>query len=495
MLLSTVDRSLVEERLDPAFYAPEALAVEAWLDRQGEAASEGLGTLVEFVASAFYEGLAERYKLHGTSLVRVGDVRLGTVATDRAVFLDDAVATSTDGLRTVSHPCLVLTKGGSVGRVGVTSEKGTYALSRDVIGLRPRSGEDIGRLLFFLASAPGRTQVLRGASRQVQAHLTLGRLESLRVPTLSEAETARLTTAYDELRNARGRFAQRRRDLNDLFATTDPFAQLEEPRLSYSVDRSDALRARMDVAYYRPGFAAAAAAAAAGGWVRLASLDGISFEAPTWDRAHAVPSDHILYVPLAGIEPFTCRIVRPMRQRVWRTPARAKWIIRAGDVLVPSLLDCLDRVGYVDATDVGAVASSGFHLIRPSDAAEGLCIAAYLTSNGAQQQILRAGSGTRFRSINPDLLLDLLVPPRDSHVTAQLPQIMTNLRDAAEHLQDTWHRGISLAEEIVGWGGASSVDEDELDDLEEGAADAGRAAARTGADGASGPTLARYLGA
>jgi hypothetical protein len=466
MLLSTVDRALVEERLDPAFYSPAALSVEAWLDEMGSDRSDRLDSLVEFVASAFYEGIADRYKPHGTPLVRVGDVRLGTVALDKAVFLDDSVAADTDGLKTVRHPSLVLTKGGSVGRPGVTAEPGTYAVSRDVIGLQPLSETSIGRLLFFLASGPGQTQVLRGASRQVQAHLTLERLENLRVPAISTAAESSLTDAYENLRRARRDFAQRRNRLDNLFSKTDPFAELEVPRLAYAAHRTEAFRTRMDVAYYRPGFAAAAKAAHESDWVELSALDGVSFDGDTWNRDSVSASSFVSYVPLAAIEPFACRIAHPMEQRAWSVPTRAKWIVKQGDVLVPSLLDCLDRVGFVDRFDVRAIASSGFHLVRPGSVDEGLRIAAYMTSRGAHQQILRAGSGTRFRSINKDMLLNLLIPPRDSPGVSDVPNMMREIRIAAERLHQAWREGVTLAEEIMGWEGRSAEEEDDLSYLE-----------------------------
>jgi hypothetical protein len=286
----------------------------------------------------------------------------------------------------------------------------------------------------------------------------------MRVPKVTTSDAARLNKSYDELRKARLTFSERRRQLNELFAKTDPFAQLRNPPLSYALGRKDALRIRMDAAYYRPGFLRAVERAIAQGWTRLADLPGLSFDASVWDRSTAVQSEYVEYVPLAAIEPFSCRIARPKIQRVWSTPTRAKWIVCEGDVLVPSLLDCLDRVGYVDADNVESIASSGFHLVRPSDPLDGLRIAAYMSSDGAQQQILRAGSGTRFRSVNPDLLAELFIPPIDPK--ADLPGLMRNLRTAAVNLQNAWHDGIRLAEQIVGWEGSFSAGESESEDLD-----------------------------
>ncbi len=300
MFISRVEADELEERLDPAYYAPLALQTDHWLAAVHQDNLDRLGYLTEVVASAFYEGLSARYGERGVAFVRVGDVRLGTVELSRTMRLDESIATGTPGLAYEETPLLVLTKGGSVGRVGLAFEEVGVALSRDVLGLVARDERQLPRILFYLASPPGRAQVLRGASRQVQAHLTVERLRAVRVPRLAEADQQLLTTAYDKLKFAR-----------------------------------------------------------------------MAFEAA-------------------------------------------------------------------------------------DDAATANFVAAYLTTQGAHNQAMRAGSGVRFRSYSREQLSDLLLPPPALQV-----EFATHLRAVAstsEALHQSWANGIQLMLNAIGWGTAADVD-------------------------------------
>ena len=451
MFVSSIARRDVRDRLDPAFYAPLPIKADRWLAARGRARVTELSRLVRFHASAFYEGIAARYERDGVPFVRVADVQSGSITTAGAAHVPEAVATGTAGLTTVEHPFIAITKGGSVGRVGTSVTEGVHALSRDVIGLAPVNPGDVGLVLFFLASAPGRAQVLRGASRQVQAHLTLDRLRDVRIPAVAEADRDRLRDAADAVSGARRLFDSLRKQLDGELRSVDPFARLDEPSLSYSIDRSDVLRARMDPGFYRPGFAAAHAAAVEDGWTRLGQTEWLSWPEDRWERAGLPPSEFLEYVPLGAIERLSCRIVRPSRVRVWAAPTRATWLVQADDVLIPSLLDCLDRVGLVSARDAGAVCSSGFYVARPSTPDYGLFMAAYLSSVGAQTQIARAGSGTRFRGITPERIAAVLVPPVKR--VANLAGLMRNVQSAAASLQAAWDDGVNLVQDVVGWSG------------------------------------------
>jgi hypothetical protein len=455
MFVSTIARDALEERLDPAFYSPIALEADAWVRGRPEGDVVPLSALVGSVASAFYEGIAERYTDSGIPLLRVADVRNGSVTLQRAVHLPEKVAKNTNGLRTVRHPTVVITKGGSVGRVALTTQPGEYALSRDVIGLVPKRDDFAGLVLLFLGSPPGRAQVLRGASRQVQAHLTIDRLGETRVPRLDDAARAELTLAADAVREARCRLEDARAAVDDFAADLDPFARMSPRALSFNLPHGDALRVRMDPGFYRPDFRATREAVREIGWVPLHEAPWVDFVEDAWDRTAHPRAETVRYIPLSAVELFSSRITGTLRLRAWQVPSRARWNVRENDVLYPYLLTSLDRVALVGAAEDGAVASSGFYPIRTPDSEHALALAAYLSSRGTQEQILRAGTGGVMQSVSRTLLGNILVPPLAA--LKGLAALMREVQAAAINLDERWHAGLALSNQLCGWHGTADV--------------------------------------
>lgn len=468
MFTSVIARGALTERLDPPYYAPLPLEVDQWLRSRSNAEVQQLGEIGEVIASAFYEGLADRYLPDGAvPLVRVGDVRHGTLDLSGAVTLSTDVAFNTPGLASVACPVVLLTKGGSVGRPGVAFQVDSIALSRDVLGIIAKSSTYVPILLFYLASPPGKAQVLRGASRQVQAHLTVERVKEVIVPKLATRGRARLHSAYENLLNARRTYESAHERMRAHISSIDPFVGSVSNGLSaYTVLRTDELRKRMDVAHYRPGDAGARETAIRQGWRRIGDLPEARLNGTVWNREDYEADDVVDYVALASVEGRTGRVTRKQSLRVWELPSRAKWLCEQDSVLVPSLLESLDRVAVVGAKDAYAIASSGFYVLKLPDAARGRFVAAYLTTVGAHAQIMRAGTGVRFRAYSKDELADLLVPPITEEAT--IAELFNDVSMAAARLQATWADGIGTMNSVMGWvsSGSISSDGDDLLDLD-----------------------------
>jgi hypothetical protein len=458
MFVSTVTRSEMGERFDPAYFSPLVLETEQWLEGFDRNELRKLHSIAEPIASAFYEGIADRYAADGVPLIRVNDVRNGALQLSEAAFLADDLARGTPGLRTIEHPAILVSKGGvpaSVGRVAVTRDTRLYALSRDVIGLIPRDKEYTGYLLFFLASPPGRAQVMRGASRQCQAHLTLERLGAVSVPPVGESERTTMNEAAAAVVRTRVAFEEARRRVDHAIERIDPFSHPPARTLSFGHARTRDLRIRMDPRYYRPGPTGLQEEVKQAGWTPLSSTDWVEFASRTWDRKAADPGARLRYVALGSIEALSSRIVKPLEFRAWQTPSRAKWILDEGEVLEPYLLRSLKRVGVVDAEDATSLASSGFHPLRTGSEEDSLALAAYLSGRGAQAQIIRAGTGGVMQSVTKDLLGEVWLPPRDR--LAGIADLMHVTQTAAQVAQESWEEGASALSDMIGWGGSTDL--------------------------------------
>lgn len=447
MFTSTTTISHSSDRLDPAFYSPSAIAAETWLSTNYPDSCQPLPAMGEIFTSAFYEGLAERYSDDGVPFIRVADVQSGIVESERITYLPHSVATSTDGLVTVSGPVLVITKGGSVGNVGVFPNEALVSLSRDVVGIHPHDESQLPVMLFFMASRVGRALLLRGASRQVQAHLTVARLNDFLIPELSASEKSKLQDSYGALLNARQVYSSARSRLDSLITGSDPFVEISKRHLSYVHAGVSELRARMDPEFNRPSHREAQQAAVEEGWIRISDIGRVSWPDLVWQRLQASPGAIARYLPLNSVERGSGRITRSQQLRVWQVPSRGKWVCKRSLVLAPSLVESLDRVALIDDGEAASIASSGFHAIEVSDVSLAAYVVAYLLSRGAHEQILRTGSGVRYRSYSAKHLENLLLPPL-AHAE-KIADSYWRLRRAAAQLDSAWHAGIATIEKLL----------------------------------------------
>ncbi|MFI2644806.1 hypothetical protein [Streptomyces sp. NPDC018610] len=442
--------------MDPAYYSPSALSSDQWLtDNAQRLDFSHLSTRATIHASAFYEGLVERYTDSGVPFVRVGDVRDGSLDDSDLVYLPYDVAVSTDGLTAINGPLALVTKGGSVGNVGAVDSTDLLALSRDVMALKPRAHEDLSLLLFYLASSVGRSLLLRGASRQVQAHLTVERLKTLPIPHLSSSQLATLQNNYDSLVKARKEYDRAKSELAELIETSDPFVRNSQRHLFYTFNAMEDLRRRMDPEHHRPSQAKARDEAIRQGWRSLGDISYINQKSWVWDREKDTDSRLVEYVALSSVQEGSGRINKATTQRVWQTPSRAKWRCHPGHVLAPSLVESLKRVALVSEAESESIASSGFHVLSLPSIDEARFVAAYLLSKGAHEQILRSGTGVRFRSYNTVELARLLIPPKES--VAEISQAFRSVEAHARNLDAVWASGVMSLENMLGMPSATPI--------------------------------------
>lgn len=78
------------------------------------------------------------------------------------------------------------------------------------------------------------------------------------------------------------------------------------------------------------------------------------------------PAHHeFLFIDLGSVDPLSKRVAAPKRMLVSDAPARARQRVRSGDVLVSTVRPNLNGVASVSAPLEGAIASTGFAVLRP----------------------------------------------------------------------------------------------------------------------------------
>jgi hypothetical protein len=128
-------------------------------------------------------------------------------------------------------------------------------------------------------------------------------------------------------------------------------------------------------------------------------------------------------------------------------PSRAKWLTEEGDILVGNVRPGRGIIGVVTKRSAGALASSGFTLVRASSASTlpGGFLFAYLRTDFARIQMVRRESGSMYPAVRPSDVLDICVPLP----TERLAQLTDDLVQEACDLQDKFFESYDALTKMV----------------------------------------------
>jgi restriction endonuclease S subunit len=356
-------KELKGNRLDAESYSPEVIQIKGQLKT---APYDLLGDLADFKTSAFYEAIALSYLPTGIPFVRVSDVDPSTltIRTKGLVFLYEGKKVK--GISVLSPKDLVVTKGGTIANIAIlptTFPK--YWISRDVIGIVPKTAEFASMLLVFLSSKYGKVQLQSSKSQQVQPHLTIQPLREIIVPKFSQETVKKVSELVQDSHNLLEQADANYDEAERLLYKALDVEKLEiEEDLTYIASSKNIEKSgpyRLDANYYQPK--------------HLKNLDLLD-DPFTVKRLAEIsegvvdpkktPTHVFKYVSLSDIDTSKGEIKSFQEQPGWQMPSRAKMLIRSRDVLVSSLKGSIDKIGLVPEKLDGAVASTGFFVLRES---------------------------------------------------------------------------------------------------------------------------------
>jgi hypothetical protein len=129
------------------------------------------------------------------------------------------------------------------------------------------------------------------------------------------------------------------------------------------------------------------------------------------DRFRPEEADSFLYVDIGSIDLRTGAI-HAAEVQTDEAPSRARYVVSTGDLLVSSVRPERGAVGRVPPDLDGAVASSGFFVLRPLDRARDTADALYLflLTEQFRNQAIRRASSSMYPVINETELRSVLIP-------------------------------------------------------------------------------------
>lgn len=148
------------------------------------------------------------------------------------------------------------------------------------------------------------------------------------------------------------------------------------------------------------------------------------------------PTKYFIYIEFANINPATGEIEDASRIIGYAAPSRARMLVKTGDILVASLLGSLDNVALVPDEFDGAVASTGFFVIRSDVFLPGFLFLMF-NSEIIRLQLEEKISGAIMSAVPKTTFGDLLVPVMNKEKQKPISELIKqsfNLRREAKGL-------------------------------------------------------------
>ena len=167
-------------RFDPEYFQKQYLKDEERVILSPEKFRSFTDLGLRINASAFYPAIEEYYGTGTFPFLRVADVD-SVIDFDNCIRIPDELCSRFSTLSQVYPGDIVFTKGGSIARVGLVTEKA--AVSRDLIFINSstlNSADQVFLYLFFQTSFFNRL-LLRSSSQTAQPHLTITLVRNLPV--------------------------------------------------------------------------------------------------------------------------------------------------------------------------------------------------------------------------------------------------------------------------------------------------------------------------
>jgi len=160
-------------------------------------------------------------------------------------------------------------------------------------------------------------------------------------------------------------------------------------------------------------------------------------------------NDQFLYIDLSSIDKDEKRIVTAAVQRLsWEdAPSRARQIVQSGDILVSTVRPNLNGVAQIDATYDGAIASTGFCVLRTKpEVLDSRYLFHWLCSPKFVAEMVKLATGASYPAISDRIIHESLIPlPIDVIEQRRIATIL----DKADAICRKRREAINLADEFL----------------------------------------------
>jgi type I restriction enzyme M protein len=255
--LSKVWESAATRRIDPEYFQKQYLADQALVEERPTDFQSFADVGLTVDASAFYPAIEEFYGTGNLPFLRVADVD-SVIDFENCTRIPSELCDRFPTLTRVHNGDIVLTKGGSVARVGLVTEEA--AASRDLIILNSSklSAPERTFLYLYAQTAFFKRVLLRSSSQTAQPHLTITLVRNLPTLRADKELKDRCLQLVEQAYATRAEAIYEASQAEGIVSEALGLAGWNPPDpLAYTRRASEAFTAgRIDAEHFRPKFAA-----------------------------------------------------------------------------------------------------------------------------------------------------------------------------------------------------------------------------------------------
>jgi type I restriction enzyme S subunit len=406
-IASWVTAKDLRHRLDADFYRPEYLE----FDHRAEARGLKLRQVVE-ISSLVTDGTHKtpNYVDSGVPFLSAKNIRNGFVdAGSGHKYVSAAEFDQLERWNCAPQPDDVLVaKSGSVGASGLA--KGGYdrfAVFESVAVIRP-IGVSSAYLSAYLNSRLGQLQIRRNSKGAVIRHLHLEDLREVEVPLPDRCIQDYIGAKVELAERCRAVASREHEKLGTELATLYqgcPYDALSS--LTMMVAPAEIDSSRLDAWYHQRHFITLM------DWLRrdpaFVELGKVaSLSSDRWSPgAHGQST--FRYIEISNLDPSTGHVSHS-EVPIENVPSRARKPVRGFDVLASTVRPNRGAVGLVPDSLEGAVATTGFAVVRPASKTDAFFLLAVLRHPASTAQLMRCNTGSAYPAIEESVLPQIWIP-------------------------------------------------------------------------------------
>ncbi len=408
---------LEARRYDAEYFKPEYLSlVKKSSNKKRFKEFRDLNLTVD--ASAFYPSIEPLYNTGNLPFLRVANVDK-QIDYNSAVTIPEEILNDFKTIKKANYGDIVITKGGSVARLGFVDKES--ALSRDLIVINSSrlSPGDSKYLYFYLLSDFSNSLFLRSSSLTAQPHLTIFQVRELPLFYPEESFRKEVADLFD-------RSVQKQTESKQLYREAEVLLLHELGLLNYKVKHSLWFTAtkqqvkaakRYDSEYFQPKYAEIIKKIEnyEGGWdfVKNQFNQNTKLSKKEWNYCN--------YIEISDVNTSNGEIT-PNRVETKDIPANGKRKLFKNDLLISKVRPYRGAVSFIDFEVENLIGSGAFTVLQEKTDFKKEVLMIFLKTQFIKDLLLRYNCGTSYPVIKDEDILNLKIPLIKPQIQKQIAE-------------------------------------------------------------------------
>lgn len=396
----------LSSRIDAHHYRPKFVQAAQQLRRVPYSRTATLQVLAEKIGQP---GDLREYADDGVPILNAKDVRPLSVNSVPTTAVPHAVADAKPKQRLRGDEVLVVRTGANCGDVAWSGPLQIgFLVNSHVIPIRPNEELKGAYLAVYLASPLGQALLDREMTGAAQRQVSVASLNATKVLVPDRRVQDYIGAKVELAERCRALASREHEKLAADLATLYQGCPHDAARsLSTQVRPAEVDGSRLDAWYHQRHFITLT------DWLRrnpaFVELSEVaSLSSDRWSPGVNAQST-FRYIEISNVDPSTGHMTHS-EVAVENAPSRARKLVRCFDVLASTVRPNRGAVGLVPDSLDGAVATTGFAVVRPSSKTDAFFLLAVLRHEASTAQLMRYNTGSAYPAIEESVLPQIWIP-------------------------------------------------------------------------------------